>query len=184
MMRCVRFATQLRFQIEDETQEALVRNAERIKIISQERIIDELNKIMLSPRPSIGFVELSRAGLLPIIFPELAALEGVEVRNGRGHKDNFYHTLEVLDNVAKQQIQQTHPQPLPCREGSGHNLTAEGEVVSSSHFSLSGDSPPYKGGAGGESDGGEASLAPLGSPAARHRQTTFEALGTTGRMDV
>ena len=101
MMRCVRFATQLRFQIEEETQEALVRNAERIKIISQERIIDELNKIMLSPRPSIGFVELSRAGLLPIIFPELAALEGVEVRNGRAHKDNFYHTLEVLDNVCK-----------------------------------------------------------------------------------
>ena len=102
MMRCVRFATQLRFQIEDETQEALVRNAERIRIISQERIIDELNKIMLSPRPSIGFVELSRAGLLPIIFPELAALEGVEVKNGRAHKDNFYHTLEVLDNVAAQ----------------------------------------------------------------------------------
>ena len=100
MMRCVRFATQLRFQIEEETQEALVRNANRIKIISQERIIDELNKIMLSPRPSIGFVELSRAELLPIIFPELAAMEGVEVRNGRAHKDNFYHTLEVLDNVA------------------------------------------------------------------------------------
>ncbi len=100
MMRCVRFATQLRFQIEEETQEALVRNAERIRIISQERIIDELNKIMLSPRPSIGFVELSRAGLLPIIFPELAAMEGVEVKNGRAHKDNFYHTLEVLDNVA------------------------------------------------------------------------------------
>ncbi|MBP5513757.1 MAG: HD domain-containing protein [Bacteroidaceae bacterium] len=101
MMRCVRFATQLHFQIEEETQEALVRNAERIKIISQERIIDEINKIMLSPRPSIGFVELDRAGLLPIIFPELAALQGVEVRNGRGHKDNFYHTLEVLDNVAQ-----------------------------------------------------------------------------------
>jgi len=100
MMRCIRFATQLRFQIEDETQEALSRNAERIKIISQERIIDELNKIMLSPSPSIGFVELSRCGLLPIIFPELTALEGVEVRNGRAHKDNFYHTLEVLDNVA------------------------------------------------------------------------------------
>lgn len=100
MMRCVRFATQLRFQIEEETQEALVRNANRIKIISQERIIDELNKIILSPRPSIGFVELSRAELLPIIFPELAAMEGVEVRNGRAHKDNFYHTLEVLDNVA------------------------------------------------------------------------------------
>lgn len=101
MMRCVRFASQLRFRIEDETQEALVRNAERIRIISQERIIDELNKIVLSPRPSIGFVELSRAGLLPLIFPELAALEGVEMRNGRAHKDNFYHTLEVLDNVAQ-----------------------------------------------------------------------------------
>ncbi|MBR4644500.1 MAG: HD domain-containing protein [Bacteroidaceae bacterium] len=101
MMRCIRFATQLRFQIEDETQDALSRNAERIKIISQERIIDELNKIMLSPTPSIGFVELSRCGLLPLIFPEVAALEGVEVRNGRAHKDNFYHTLEVLDNVAK-----------------------------------------------------------------------------------
>ena len=102
MMRCIRFATQLNFQIEDETQEALSRNAERIKIISQERIIDELNKIMLSPTPSIGFIELSRCGLLPLIFPELAALEGVEVRNGRAHKDNFYHTLEVLDNIAQQ----------------------------------------------------------------------------------
>ncbi len=113
MMRCVRFATQLHFQIEDETQEALVRNAERIKIISQERIIDELNKIMLSPQPSIGFVELSRAGLLPIIFPELAALEGVEVRNGRAHKDNFFHTLEVLDNIS------LSPQPDKSREPEG-----------------------------------------------------------------
>lgn len=100
MMRCVRFATQLRFQIEDETQEALARNASRISIISMERIVDELNKIMMSATPSIGFVELSRCGLLPLIFPELAALEGVEVRSGRAHKDNFYHTLEVLDNVA------------------------------------------------------------------------------------
>ncbi len=100
MMRCIRFATQLNFRIEDETQAALSRNAERIKIISRERIIDELNKILLSPIPSIGFIELSRSGLLPLIFPELAALEGVEVRNGRAHKDNFYHTLEVLDNVA------------------------------------------------------------------------------------
>ena len=110
MMRCIRFATQLHFQIEDETQEALSRNAERIKIISQERIIDELNKIMLSPTPSIGFVELSRCGLLPLIFPEMAALEGVEVRNGRAHKDNFYHTLEVLDNVAK-------ASPIPSQGG-------------------------------------------------------------------
>lgn len=100
MMRCIRFATQLNFQIEDATQEALVRNAERISIISQERIIDEFNKIMLSPSPSIGLVELSRSGLLRLIFPELAAMEGVEVRNGRAHKDNFYHTLEVLDNVS------------------------------------------------------------------------------------
>ena len=100
MMRCIRFATQLNFCIEDATQEALARNAERIKIISQERIIDELNKIMMSPVPSIGFIELSRSGLLPLILPELAAMEGVEVREGRAHKDNFYHTLEVLDNVA------------------------------------------------------------------------------------
>ncbi len=99
MMRCIRFATQLNFQIEDETEQALGRNAKRISIISQERVIDEFNKIMLSPTPSIGLVELSRSGLLPIIFPELAALEGVEKRNGKAHKDNFYHTLEVLDNV-------------------------------------------------------------------------------------
>lgn len=100
MMRCIRFSTQLNFRIEDETEKALARNAERISIISQERIIDEFNKIMLAPTPSIGLVELSRSGLLPLIFPELAALEGVEVRNGRAHKDNFYHTLEVLDNVS------------------------------------------------------------------------------------
>ena len=101
MMRCIRFATQLNFRIEDETQEALCRNAERIKIISQERIIDELNKIMLSPVPSIGFIELERCGLLELILPEIAALRGVESRNGRAHKDNFYHTLEVLDNMAR-----------------------------------------------------------------------------------
>lgn len=101
MMRCVRFATQLNFRIEDETQAALCRNAGRIKIISQERIIDELNKIILSPVPSIGFIELERCGLLEIILPEIAALRGTESRNGRAHKDNFYHTLEVLDNVAR-----------------------------------------------------------------------------------
>lgn len=100
MMRCVRFATQLKFIIEEETFNALERNRERIKIISQERIIDELNKIMLSPVPSIGFVELQRCGLLSIILPEVAALDIVEERNGRKHKNNFYHTLEVLDNVA------------------------------------------------------------------------------------
>ena len=101
MMRCVRFATQLNFFIEEETFESLTRNAERIKIISKERIIDELNKIIASPIPSKGFVELDRCGLLPLIFPELAALQGVEKMNGRAHKDNFYHTLEVLDNIAR-----------------------------------------------------------------------------------
>lgn len=100
MMRCVRFATQLKFVIEEETFAALERNRERIKIISQERIIDELNKIMLSPTPSYGFVELQRCGLLQLILPEVAALDVVEERNGRKHKNNFYHTLEVLDNVA------------------------------------------------------------------------------------
>ena len=93
MMRCIRFATQLNFYIEEETFESLARNAERIKIISKERIIDELNKIIASPVPSKGFVELDRSGLLPLIFPELAALQGVEIMNGRAHKDNFYHTL-------------------------------------------------------------------------------------------
>ncbi|MBQ8225665.1 MAG: HD domain-containing protein [Bacteroides sp.] len=102
MMRCIRFATQLNFYIDDETFESLCRNKERIKIISRERIIDELNKIMLSPTPSRGFIDLERSGLLAIIFPELAALQGVETRNGRAHKDNFYHTLEVLDNVARE----------------------------------------------------------------------------------
>ena len=121
MLRCIRFATQLRFEIEEETAEALKRNAERIKIISQERIIDELNKIMMTPTPSIGFIELSRSGLLPIILPEVAALEGVETRNGRAHKDNFYHTLEVLDNIASP--------PAPLRgEGSKESLPPRGEV--------------------------------------------------------
>jgi putative nucleotidyltransferase with HDIG domain len=101
MMRCVRFATQLNFYIDDDTFEALGRNKERINIISRERIADELNKIMLAPTPSKGFVELDRCGLLELIFPELAALQGVETRNGRAHKDNFYHTLEVLDNISR-----------------------------------------------------------------------------------
>lgn len=101
MMRCVRFATQLNFYIDDETFEALERNRERISIISKERIADELNKIILSPVPSKGFIDLDRCGLLALIFPELVALQGVETRNGRGHKDNFYHTLEVLDNISR-----------------------------------------------------------------------------------
>ena len=101
MMRCVRFATQLNFSIEDETFDALSRNRERIKIISGERIIAELNKIMMSAVPSIGFVHLQRCGLLELILPEVAALDNVETRNGKSHKNNFYHTLEVLDTVAK-----------------------------------------------------------------------------------
>ncbi len=101
MLRCVRFATQLRFFIEEDTFDALTRNAERIRIISGERIAEELNKIMLTDAPSRGFVELQRCGLLPLILPELSALDIVETRNGRSHKNNFYHTLEVVDNVCK-----------------------------------------------------------------------------------
>lgn len=105
MMRCIRFATQLNFMIEDETFEALERNAERIRIVSGERISGELNKIMMTPTPSRGFVDLQRCGLLQIIMPELSALDVVERRGDKAHKNNFYHTLEVLDNV--------------CRKGGG-----------------------------------------------------------------
>ncbi len=101
MMRCVRFATQLNFVIEDETFDALERNRERIKIISGERISDELNKILMARHPSKGFVELQRCGLLELILPEVASLDVVDTRNGRGHKNNFYHSLEVLENVVK-----------------------------------------------------------------------------------
>lgn len=101
MLRCVRFATQLHFFIEDETFEALGRNAHRLKIISGERISEELNKTIKAAQPSRGFVDLQRSGLLQLILPELAGLDIVETRNGRAHKNNFYHTLEVLDNVAQ-----------------------------------------------------------------------------------
>ena len=101
MMRCIRFATQLNFYIEDETFDALQRNAERIKIISGERIEEELNKIMMTKTPSKGFVDLQRCGLLQLILPELSGMDIVETRNGRAHKNNFYHTLEVLDNVCR-----------------------------------------------------------------------------------
>ena len=101
MLRCIRFATQLRFLIDEETFDALERNAERIKIISGERIKDELNKIMMTPTPSRGFVDLHRCGLLQLILPELTAMDIVETNNGRSHKNNFYHTLEVLDNICK-----------------------------------------------------------------------------------
>ena len=102
MLRCVRFAAQLNFFIEDETFDALTRNADRIQIISGERIQEELNKIMMTAAPSKGLVDLYRCGLLPRLLPELTALDIVEKRNGRAHKNNFYHTLEVLDNVSRQ----------------------------------------------------------------------------------
>ena len=101
MLRCIRFATRLNFIIDDETFSALERNAERIKIISAERIIEELNKILMTRTPSRGFVDLQRCGLLQLILPELSVMDMVEERAGRAHKNNFYHTLEVLDNVAK-----------------------------------------------------------------------------------
>ena len=101
MLRCIRFATRLRFIIEDETFDALGRNAHRLDIISAERINEELNKILLTATPSLGFVDLQRAGLLERILPELSLMDMVETRNGKAHKNNFYHTLEVLDNVAK-----------------------------------------------------------------------------------
>ena len=106
MMRCIRFATQLNFRIEEETFEALQRMADRIKIVSGERIEVELNKIMMAPHPSIGFELLQRSGLLMIILPELAALDIVEKRDNRAHKNNFYHTLEVLENVVKANSQE------------------------------------------------------------------------------
>jgi tRNA nucleotidyltransferase (CCA-adding enzyme) len=100
MMRAIRFATQLNFTIEEKSLEAITRNKERIKIISGERIVDELNKILSTPVPSIGFKLLHQTGLLEIILPELTALQGVEEVEGQTHKDNFYHTLEVVDNIA------------------------------------------------------------------------------------
>ncbi len=101
MMRGIRFAAQLGFTLEEETFDAIARNAERIRIVSRERIIAELNKIVLSPVPSIGFELLELTGLLALIFPEMYALKGVERRGQHAHKDNFIHTLKVLDNVAK-----------------------------------------------------------------------------------
>ena len=101
MMRAIRFSSQLGFTIEKESLEAISKNKERIKIVSKERITDELNKIILSPIPSVGFKLLFDTGLLHLIFPEMVKLYGVETINGKSHKDNFYHTLEVLDNTAK-----------------------------------------------------------------------------------
>ncbi|MEO6902941.1 MAG: HD domain-containing protein [Bacteroidia bacterium] len=101
MMRAIRFATQLNYKIEQQSLESITKNKERIKIISKERISDELNKIILAEKPSVGFKILFDTGLLSLIFPEMVALQGVETRDGKSHKDNFYHTLEVLDNICK-----------------------------------------------------------------------------------
>ena len=99
MMRAIRFASQLNFTIADATFIAIQKDAERIKIVSQERITDELNKMMLSPKPSVGLDLLNKSGLLQIIFPQMMALHGAEYVDGKGHKDNFYHTLQVIDNI-------------------------------------------------------------------------------------
>lgn len=101
MMRAIRFACQLQFEISEIAFDAIRQNAARIKIVSQERITDELNKIMLSPVPSVGLDLLYKAGLLKIIFPQMVDLVGVETQDGKGHKDNFYHTLQVIDNISR-----------------------------------------------------------------------------------
>ena len=101
MMRAIRFSSQLQFTIEKSSCDAIAENRQRIQIVSKERIVDELNKIILSSKPSTGFLQLYTSGLLKIIFPQLVLLQGVETKDGKSHKDNFYHTLEVLDNVCK-----------------------------------------------------------------------------------
>ncbi len=101
MMRAIRFASQLNFSISNDAFEGIKKNRDRIKIVSTERISDELNKIILSPKPSVGFLLLESSGLLKIIFPELDNLKGIEIINKKSHKDNFYHSLEVLDNISK-----------------------------------------------------------------------------------
>jgi poly(A) polymerase len=100
MMRAIRFATQLEFEIDPQAINAIKTQTDRIKIVSQERITDELNKIILAAKPSLGFKHLFDTGLLNLIFPQMAQLQGVETINGKSHKDNFYHTLEVLDNIS------------------------------------------------------------------------------------
>ena len=140
MMRCIRFATQLNFEIEDETFEALQRMAQRIKIVSGERIEVELNKIIMSPHPSIGFEYLQRSGLLQIILPELAALDIVEKRDGKAHKNNFYHTLEVLENVIKNEELRMKNEELRVKSEefpTGQEAGAEGvAAANSSLFTL------------------------------------------------
>ena len=101
MMRAIRFAAQLEFNIEAGTLEAISQNVHRVKIVSRERVAEELNKILLSKRPSVGFDLLYKTGLLQLIFPQMTALAGAEYIDGKGHKDNFYHTLQVVDNISQ-----------------------------------------------------------------------------------
>lgn len=138
MMRCIRFASQLGFYIEEQTFLAIERNKDRITIVSQERITDELNKIIASPKPSVGFDLLFKSKLLSIIFPSMQALSGAEYVDGLGHKDNFYHTLEVLDNTAKQStnlwlrwaaILHDIGKPATKRFEDGHGWTFHGHEV-------------------------------------------------------
>lgn len=143
MLRCVRFATQLGFYIEDETFEAMQRNAERLKIISGERIQDELNKIIMAPHPSTGFDYLYRSGLLQLILPELTALDDVQTVAGRAHKNNYYHTMEVLENLIRRLTQD--PPPSPSRgEGCLNTFSAENTTPQANQTTLP------SGGAGGE----------------------------------
>jgi putative nucleotidyltransferase with HDIG domain len=138
MMRAIRFATQLNFVIEEHTLKAIKDNADRINIISQERITDELNKIIASPKPSIGFDLLYKTGLLQIIFPQMVELAGAEYKDGHGHKDNFYHTLQVLDNIALNTndlwlrwaaILHDIAKPVTKRFEEGHGWTFHGHEV-------------------------------------------------------
>ena len=135
MMRAIRFATQLNFTIAPITFQAIIDNAERIKIVSQERITDELNKILLAKKPSIGLDLLSKSGLMQIIFPQMMALHGAEYVDGMGHKDNFYHTLQVVDNIAKHTddlwlrwaaVLHDIAKPITKRFEPGHGFTFHG----------------------------------------------------------
>lgn len=138
MMRAIRFAAQLGFTIEDTTWKGIQDNAERIRIISQERITDELNKMVASPKPSIGFDLLYKSGLLHIIFPQMVELAGAEYKDGHGHKDNFYHTLQVLDNLSAETdnlwlrwaaILHDIAKPLTKKFEEGHGWTFHGHEV-------------------------------------------------------
>lgn len=138
MMRAIRFASQLGFSISGVTFQAIVDNVERLSIVSQERITDELNKIILSPKPSIGFDLLNKSGLLQIIFPQMMALHGAEYVDGMGHKDNFYHTLQVLDNICEKTddlwlrwaaILHDIGKPPTKRFEQGHGFTFHGHEV-------------------------------------------------------